>query len=99
MTGKSAENPVKVWRFFEENYPAIGQPPVKGLPGLELSHHLICSHDGLSREKPQQADLRKAAETYPRLRFNFFEPISRAAVVDMARIGEGEPNVDVREKE
>lgn len=99
LSRKRAEETIQIWRFLEEKHPAIGEPVIKCLPSLELGHHLISSHNCLSGEQPQKAELREAAETNPCVHIHFFEPGPRDAVVNVPPISQGDPDIHIREKE
>ena len=99
LSRKGAEDAVQIWWFLEEKHPAISEPVIKCLPSLELGHHLISSHNCLSGEEPQQAELREAAETNPCVHLHFFEPGPRDSMVNVPPISQGDPDIHIREKE
>jgi hypothetical protein len=99
LARKRAKGGVKVRRFLKEEDTAVRQPVVIGFPGLGLSHHLVGAHHCLGGKKPQQTELGKAAEADARLHVQLFEPCSGDVVVNVAAVGQGDPDVHVREKE
>jgi len=99
MVRKRAKSSVNVRGFLQENNAVIRQPAVIGLPGLPLSHHLVGTHYGRSREKPEQTDLSKPTEANARFHVQFLEPYFGDAVVNVAPVGQGDPYVHIREKE
>jgi hypothetical protein len=67
-------------------------------PGFWLGHHFR-THDGLRCEQAQEAELGDPAETEMRVLTQAGKPTSGDDVVEMPLGGEGDPDVDVREKE
>jgi hypothetical protein len=66
---------------------------------LGLRHDFISPHNRLSSKKPQQAELGESAEANARFHIDVFEPCPRDVVVNVPAVGEGDPDIHVREKE
>ena len=84
--------------FVEERNARVVQPPVIDPPGFSLGHNL-CTHHGWCRKQPQKAELGDAAETETRFLIKTHKPTRGNGVVEMPVRRQGNPDVDIREKE
>jgi len=76
----------------------VPQPKIVGSPRLFLSHDFVCTHYRLGTQQAQKAELRESAEKQAPHTTYGFEPVSSTPVMDLPFVGEGDPDVDVREK-
>ena len=96
--GESAEVGLDSSRFFQELNAVVLKPAVVGLPGLPLAFCAILAHDRSRSEQSKEPELREAAKEKARGGRQTFEPRASGRVVNMAVIGESNPDVDIREK-
>jgi len=73
------------------------EPTVIGLPGLRLIHDFV-GHDRFRGEQAEKAKLGEAAEKEAGVRGEPGKPSRGAGVMDVALIGQGHPDVEIREK-
>jgi hypothetical protein len=85
-------------RLIKKRNSFILKPIVAGSPGLLLSPCQVRAHHGCGAQKAKQAELGEAAEKEAGQGCEMVEPPAGGAVVDMAVLGEGDPDVDIREK-
>lgn len=93
------EGRLEVGGFLNEKDTTILLPSIVCRPGFGLGHDFVGTHHGLSRKQPQETDLGEAAEAKSSFDIERFEPGAGCRVVNVAAIGQGDPDVHIREKE
>jgi len=74
------------------------QPIVIEVPSPSLSLDLV-THDGWSRQQAQKTNLREPAETQMSVLRESRKPALGEVVMDVLGVRQGDPDVEVREKE
>src|SRR5438094_4671410 len=96
---KRAKGVAQRRRLFYEQDATILHPAIISSPGLHLSDYFVCAHYRLSSEEPKHADLCETAEAKAILVSQTVKPFTGSAMMNVTAVGEGYPNVDIREKE
>jgi hypothetical protein len=86
-------------RLGKEGNAIILEPEVIGLPGSALADDFVTAHHGFRRKQPQQTKLCDPAIEEPGGIIERFKPPLRRAMMYVSFIRQGEPHIDVREKE
>jgi len=84
-------------RLLEERDAVVFEPTVIDLPRLRLIHH-FARHDGWCGQKTKKSKLGETAKEEAVIVTQAGKPGRGGAVMDVALKGEGNPDVDIREK-
>ena len=95
--GQAAEETFEAARFVQTGDTVVLQPPIIGLPGPRLIHDFV-THDRLGSEEAEKTQLGEAAEKETGVRREHGKPRRAARMMDVCLVGEGDPDVDIREK-
>ena len=95
--GHAAKPALQPRRLIHVVHALILEPSIVSVPSLLLVHDLV-AHDRFGGQETEQSQLREPAEEEARVRVNGAEPVVRNHVMNMPLVGEGDPDVDIREK-
>ena|SRR5712691_8631483 len=95
--GQATKDAFKTWRLVEAGNAVVLQPAIVGVPCLRLILDFV-AHDGFRSEEAEKAELGEAAEKETGIGRKPGKPCGSASVMNVPLVGEGDPNVDIREK-
>ena len=85
--------------FFQKDYARIIKPAVVHIPSLPLGVDVFPTHDCFRGDEPEEAELGDATEAETRSLLKRLKPLICSGVMEVAVVGQGQPNIHVREKE
>jgi hypothetical protein len=95
--GQAAEDPFEAGRLIKAGNAIILQPAIVGLPRLRLIHDFV-GHDRCRSEEAEKTELCETAEKEAGVRRKNGKPGGGTGMMDVALVGEGDPDVEIREK-
>jgi len=96
--GQIAEVWLEIRGLIQIFHALVPNPAIVCSPRFRLAHDLIGFHDCFRGQESKEAELCEPAEEQARSWGEAFEPAARDQMVDVPLVGEGDPDIDVREK-